>query len=302
MTGQNKEITRARAGNMADPLLRQHIEARAFVTAPGVYDLISALVADRMGFKALYVTGYGTVASSLGLPDAGLATYTQMIDRIGRIAEMTRTPVIADADTGYGGLLNVRHTVRGYEKAGVSAIQLEDQEFPKKCGHTPNRRVIATRDMVRKIKVAVDSKSSRDFLIIARTDSRTSLGLDEAIRRGEAYGEAGADIVFIESPESEDELATIAGRIGKPLIANMVNGGRTPMLAASRLAELGYAAAIFPAVGFLASAQALTTAYGDLAEHGTSTGQVPMYSFADFNELIGFRDVWEFERRYAENE
>jgi 2-methylisocitrate lyase-like PEP mutase family enzyme len=287
---------------MADPLLRQHIAARAFVAAPGVYDLISALVADRMGFKALYVTGYGTVASSLGLPDAGLATYTQMIDRIGRIAEMTRTPVIADADTGYGGLLNVRHTVRGYEKAGVSAIQLEDQEFPKKCGHTPNRRVIATRDMVRKIKVAVDSKSSRDFLIIARTDSRTSLGLDEAIRRGEAYGEAGADIVFIESPESEDELATIARRIGKPLIANMVNGGRTPMLAASRLAELGYAAAIFPAVGFLASAQALTTAYGDLAEHGTSTGQVPMYSFADFNELIGFRDVWEFERRYAENE
>jgi 2-methylisocitrate lyase-like PEP mutase family enzyme len=287
---------------MADPLLRQHIEARAFVAAPGVYDLISALIADRMGFKALYVTGYGTVASSLGLPDAGLATYTQMIDRIGRIAEMTRTPVIADADTGYGGLLNVRHTVRGYEKAGVSAIQLEDQEFPKKCGHTPNRRVIATRDMVRKIKVAVDNKSSRDFLIIARTDSRTSLGLDEAIRRGEAYGEAGADIVFIESPESEDELATIARRIGKPLIANMVNGGRTPMLAASRLAELGYAAAIFPAVGFLASAQALTTAYGDLAEHGTSTGQVPMYSFADFNELIGFRDVWDFESRYAENE
>jgi len=287
---------------MADPSLRQHIEARAFVTAPGVYDLISALVADRMGFKALYVTGYGTVASSLGLPDAGLATYSQMIDRIGRIAEMTRTPVIADADTGYGGLLNVRHTVRGYEKAGVSAIQLEDQEFPKKCGHTPNRRVIATRDMVRKIQVAVDSRSSGDFLIVARTDARTALGLDEAIRRGEAYGAAGADIVFIESPESEDELAAIARRIGKPLLANMVNGGRTPMLAASRLAELGYAAAIFPAVGFLATAQALTAAYADLAEHGTSTERVPMYSFSDFNELIGFRDVWEFERRYAENE
>jgi 2-methylisocitrate lyase-like PEP mutase family enzyme len=287
---------------MADPVLRRLIEARAFVTAPGVYDLISALIADRMGFKALYVTGYGTVASSLGLPDAGLATYTQMIDRIGRIAEMTRTPVIADADTGYGGLLNIRHTVRGYEKAGVSAIQLEDQEFPKKCGHTPNRRVIAMRDMVRKIQVAVDNRTSRDFLIIARTDSRTSLGLDEAIRRGEAYGAAGADIVFVESPESEDELATIARRIGKPLLANMVNGGRTPMVAASRLAELGYAAAIFPAVGFLATAQALTTAYADLAAHGTSTEQVPMYSFSDFNELIGFRDVWEFERRYAEDE
>ncbi len=287
---------------MADPKLRQLIEAREFVAAPGVYDLISALIADRMGFKALYVTGYGTVASSLGLPDAGLATYTEMIERIGRIADMAKTPVIADADTGYGGLLNVRHTVRGYEKAGVSAIQIEDQEFPKKCGHTPNRRVISLADMVRKIQVAADSRSSRDFLIIARTDARTSLGLDEALRRGEAYGAAGADIVFIESPESEEEMAIIGKRIGKPLIANMVNGGRTPMLPVGRLAELGFAAAIFPAVGFLATAQALTTAYGDLLENGTSTAKAPMYSFAEFNELIGFRDVWEFEKRYAETE
>ena len=284
---------------MADPKLRQLIEARVFVAAPGVYDLISALIADRMGFKALYVTGYGTVASSLGLPDAGLATYTEMIERIGRIADMAKTPVIADADTGYGGLLNVRHTVRGYEKAGVSAIQIEDQEFPKKCGHTPNRRVISLADMVRKIQVAADSRSSRDFLIIARTDARTSLGLDEALRRGEAYGAAGADIVFIESPESEEEMAIIGKRIGKPLIANMVNGGRTPMLPVGRLAELGFAAAIFPAVGFLATAQALTTAYGDLLENGTSTAKAPMYSFAEFNELIGFRDVWEFEKRYS---
>jgi 2-methylisocitrate lyase-like PEP mutase family enzyme len=287
---------------MANPLLRQYLEAKTFVAAPGVYDLISALIADRMGFKALYVTGYGTVASSLGLPDAGLATYTEMIERIGRIAQMAKTPVIADADTGYGGLLNVRHTIRGYEKAGVSAIQLEDQEFPKKCGHTPNRRVIPLADMVRKIRVAVDSKSSADFLIIARTDARTSLGLDEALRRGSAYGEAGADIVFIESPESEDELALIGRRIGKPLIANMVNGGRTPMLPVARLSELGYAAAIFPAVGFLATAQALTTAYADLRDNGTTTSSVPMYSFSDFNELIGFKDVWEFERKYAETE
>ena len=137
---------------MANPALRKEIDNGAFITAPGVYDLISALIADRMGFKALYVTGYGTVASSLGLPDAGLATYSEMIDRIGRIAGMTKTPVIADADTGYGGLLNVRHTVRGYEKAGVTAIQIEDQEFPKKCGHTPNRRVVPMADMVRKIE------------------------------------------------------------------------------------------------------------------------------------------------------
>src|SRR6478752_3698682 len=208
---------------MASPALRQEIDNGAFVTAPGVYDLISALIADRMGFKALYVTGYGTVASALGLPDAGLASYSQMIDRIGRIAEMTKRPVIADADTGYGGLLNVRHTVRGYEAAGVSAIQIEDQEFPKKCGHTPNRRVVPLEDMVRKIRVASDSRSSADFLIIARTDARTSKGLDEAIRRGVAYGEAGADIVFIESPETEAEMVEIARRIDKPLIANLVH-------------------------------------------------------------------------------
>jgi 2,3-dimethylmalate lyase len=285
---------------MADPALRQAIKDGHFITAPGVFDLISALVADRMGFKALYATGYGTVASSFGLPDAGLATYTQMIDRIGRIVEMTRTPVIADADTGYGGLLNVRHTVRGYEKAGVSAIQLEDQEFPKKCGHTLNRRVVPLQDMVRKIKVVCDSRSSADFLIIARTDARTAHGLDDAIRRGIAYGEPGADIVFVESPESEEELAEIGRRIGKPLLANLVNGGRTPMLPVERLARLGFTLAIFPAVGFLAAGQALQNAYADLQKHGTSTEVVPMFDFSEFNKLIGFEDVWEFERRYPE--
>ena len=223
---------------MASPTLRQEIESGGFITAPGVFELISALIADRMGFKALYVTGYGTVASALGLPDAGLASYSQMIDRIGRIAEMTKTPIIADADTGYGGLLNVRHTVRGYEQAGVTAIQIEDQEFPKKCGHTPDRRVVPIDDMMRKIRVASDSRSSSDFLIVARTDARTGRGLDEAIRRGVAYAEAGADIIFVESPETEEELAEIGRRIDKPLLANMVNGGRTPMLPAEKLAKL----------------------------------------------------------------
>ncbi|MBM3530574.1 MAG: isocitrate lyase/PEP mutase family protein [Alphaproteobacteria bacterium] len=285
---------------MASPALRQEIANGGFVTAPGVFDLISALIADRMGFKALYVTGYGTVASALGLPDAGLASYSQMLDRIGRIAEMTKTPIIADADTGYGGLLNVRHTVRGYEQAGVTAIQIEDQEFPKKCGHTPHRRVVPIDDMTRKVRVASDSRASSDFLIIARTDARTGLGLDEAIRRALAYSEAGADIIFVESPESEDELAEIARRIDKPLLANMVNGGRTPMLPVDRLARLGYSIAIFPAVGFLAAGEALRRVYADLQKNGTSTDAVPMYSFAEFNKLIGFEDVWEFERRYAE--
>jgi 2-methylisocitrate lyase-like PEP mutase family enzyme len=299
MSGQIEPTAKQGRNAMANPSLRQEL-ARGFVAAPGVYDLISALIADRMGFKALYVTGYGTVASALGLPDAGLATYSQMIDRIGRIAEMTRTPIVADADTGYGGLLNVRHTVRGYESAGVAAIQIEDQEFPKKCGHTPNRRVVPMADMVRKIRVASDSRSSADFLIVARTDARTGHGLEEAIRRGAAYAEAGADIIFVESPESEAEMVEIARRIDKPLLANLVVGGRTPMLPTARLAEIGFAMAIFPATGFLAAAEALQRAYAEVQQHGTSTGAVPMYSFAEFNKLIGFEDVWEFERRYPE--
>lgn len=286
---------------MADPALRKALKDGSFISAPGVYDLISALIADRLGFKALYVTGYGTVASSLGLPDAGLATYTQMIEVIGRIAEMTKTPVIADADTGYGGLLNVRHTVRGYEKAGVTAIQLEDQEFPKKCGHTLNRRVVPLEDMVRKIQVASDSRSSADFLIVARTDARTGLGLEEAIQRGIAYGEAGADIVFVESPESEAEMAEIGRRIDKPLLANIVNSGRTPMLPNDQLKKLGFSIAIYPAVGFLAAGQALQNAYADLQKNGTSTAAVPMTDFSEFNKLMGFEDVWEFERRYPES-
>lgn len=285
---------------MADPRLKKALEAKEFILAPGVFDLISALIADRHDFKALYVTGYGTVASYLGLPDAGIATYRDMLERIAQIVKMTKTPVMADADTGYGGLLNVRHTVRGYEEAGVSAIQIEDQEFPKKCGHTPNRRVIPLEDMVRKIQVASDSRSSADFLIIARTDARTSLGIEEAIRRGVAYRKAGADVVFIESPETEDEMRQIAAHIDAPLFANMVNGGRTPILPAKTLQELGYSIAIHPAIGFLAAGAALDRGYRDLAVNGITSPDIDLYSFEEFNKLLGFEDVWNFEKKYAE--
>lgn len=285
---------------MADARLKAHLARGEFILAPGVFDLISALIADRMAFPALYVTGYGTTASYLGLPDAGIATYRDMLERVTQIVARTSRPVIADADTGYGGLLNVHHTVRGYEAAGVSAIQIEDQEFPKKCGHTPNRRVIATADMVRKIEVALDARNDPNCLLIARTDARTALGLDEAIARGRAYARAGADIVFVESPESEEEMARVAREIDAPVIANMVNGGRTPLLAAARLKDLGFAAAVHPAVGFLAMGAALTAAYGDLLEHGESTGVVPLQAFAEFNELVGFPEVWAFEKRFAE--
>jgi 2,3-dimethylmalate lyase len=285
---------------MADPVLRQALRNKEFILAPGVFDLISALMANTMDFKALYVTGYGTVASYLGLPDAGIATYRDMVERIAQIVKQTSKPIIADADTGYGGLLNVRHTVHGYEDAGVTAIQIEDQEYPKKCGHTPNRRVVPLEDMVKKIEVAVDSRKSDDFLVIARTDSRTSLGIDEAIRRGKAFAKAGADVVFIESPESEEEMLRVAEAIDAPLFANMVNGGRTPLLSAARLAEMGYAIAIHPAVGFLSVGAALQKAYADLLANGETSSSIDLYSFAEFNKLIGFEDVWAFEKKYAQ--
>ena len=189
--------------------LRTRLRAKELLVAPGVFDGISARIADQMGFEALYMTGYGTVASHLGLPDAGIATYSDMVGRVEVIADGTTTPLIADGDTGYGGLLNVQYTVRGYEAAGAVAIQLEDQEFPKKCGHMLGRRVVPIEDMVDKVKVAVASRESSDFLIIARTDARTTLGLDEALRRAEAYAKAGADILFVESPESVEEMRTI---------------------------------------------------------------------------------------------
>ena len=270
-----------------------------FIAAPGVFELISARIADAMGFAALYMTGYGTVASYLGLPDAGLATYTDMVNRVSQIANTTSTPLIADADTGYGGLLNVEHTVRGYECAGAAAIQLEDQVFPKKCGHTPNRKVIPIEDMVSKLKVAVAARDSKDFLIVARTDARTGYGLDEALRRGEAYAEAGADILFIESPESTEEMQQIGQRFDLPLLANMVDGGSTPVLPATELQALGYQLAIFPATGFLAMGAALRSVYQHIAEQDSSVGlSTPLYNFSEFNTLLGFETVWDFERRW----
>ena len=250
--------------------LKTALARRGLMTAPGVFDMISARIADGLGFQALYMTGYGVSASHLGLPDAGLASYTEMLSRVAQICQGTSTPVICDADTGFGGLLNVERTVRGYEAAGAAAIQIEDQVFPKRCGHTPGRRVVPAEDMVRKIKVAVASRASPDFLIVARTDARTNHGLDEALRRGEAYAKAGADILFIESPESEEEMAQIGRHFDVPLLANMADGGRTPILPRERLEALGYRIAIFPATGFLATAKALERVYGVLRETGSS--------------------------------
>jgi 2-methylisocitrate lyase-like PEP mutase family enzyme len=280
--------------------LRKVLAGKGLVTAPGVYDMISAKIADRMGFEALYMTGYG-VSASLGFPDAGLLTYTEMVERVAQICQGTSTPLICDADTGFGGLLNVERTVQGYERAGAAGIQIEDQVFPKKCGHTPGRRVVPIEQMVRKIEVAVASRSSPDFLVVARTDARTNHGLDEALRRGEAFAKAGADILFIESPESEAEMARIGKSFDLPLLANMADGGKTPILPKQRLEELGYRIAIFPGTGFLAAASALERVYGVLKEKGSSdTLKSELYPFDKFCRLIGFEHVWEFDRRWPE--
>jgi len=284
--------------------LKQLIESGTFIVAPGVYDGLSAKIADRMGFHALYMTGYGTVASRLGVPDAGIATYSEMVEGVKCVASDTNTPVIADADTGYGGLLNVRNTVRGYEAAGATAIQLEDQEVPKKCGHTLGRRVVPMEDMVMKVKVAVDARESEETLIIARTDARTEHGLDEALRRAEAYAAAGADILFVESPESIEEMEKIGNSLDVPLLANMVpGGGRTPDISADQLKQFGFNIAIYPGVGFCAAAAAVETAFSYLKDQGSVIGlDLPQMNITEMHSLMGFEEVWEFERKFGQRE
>jgi 2-methylisocitrate lyase-like PEP mutase family enzyme len=286
-----------------NPSLKQLIQSGTFIVAPGVYDGLSAKIADQMGFHALYMTGYGTVASRLGVPDAGIATYNDMVEGVKCVAGDTKTPVMADADTGYGGLLNVRTTVRGYEAAGAAAIQLEDQEVPKKCGHTLGRRVIPMEDMVMKIKVAVDSRLSDETLIIARTDARTEHGLDEALRRAEAYATAGADILFVESPETIEEMEKIGTSLDAPLLANMVGGGRTPDVSAEQLKQFGYNIAIYPGVGFCAASAAVSEAFTYLKDHGSVIGlDLPQTNITELHTLMGFEDVWEFERKFGQRE
>ena len=197
--------------------------------------------------------------------------------------------------------MNVRETVRGYEMAGVSAIQIEDQDFPKKCGHLSGHKLIPAEDMVTKIKVALDSRLSDDTLIIARTDARKALGWDEAMLRSELYVKAGADVLFYEAPSNVDEMREIGSRFGRdiPLLSNMVNGGVTPVMKPEELADLGYRIAIFPSAGFLATCNALNAVYGSLKQDGDAeTGGVDLFSFGEFNDLMGFKDIVEFEERY----
>jgi 2-methylisocitrate lyase-like PEP mutase family enzyme len=285
---------------MSKPALKSALEAGKFVVAPGIHDMITAAVLNKVGFDFVYASGYWMTASAYGLPDAGIATYTQMVDRVRTLCATVNAGVIADADTGYGGLLNVHHTVIGYEEAGVTAIQIEDQEFPKKCGHTPFKRVVPILDMVEKIKVACAARRNPETLIIARTDARQTDGFEGAVARAAAYGDAGADILFVEALESEQEMREACRRLGKPTMANMADGGLTPIRSADELAALGYSLAIYPSMTGLAAARAVEDALNVLKTQGTSNSpDLPLFSFKEFNSLIGFDDVWAFERKWA---
>ncbi len=285
---------------MANPILRQKLASRQFITAPGIQDMIAAVVANKVGFDIVYGSGYWTVASAYGLPDAGIASVTQMVDRMSTLVRTCNAAVVADADTGFGGLLNVHHTVQAYEQAGITAIQIEDQEFPKKCGHTPGKRVVPAEEMADKIRVAVEARRDENFLIIARTDARQSEGLEGVLHRMKLYAEAGADILFPEALTSDEEARIVTSSLEKPMMANMADGGLTPIRDAKTLESLGYSMAIFPAMTSLAAAAAMESALLNLKQTGTSLSpDVPLFNFKEFCSLIGFEDVWAFDKKWA---
>ncbi len=281
-------------------MLRQMMTGKQIVVAPGAHDALTAKIIEQVGFSAVYMTGYGQAASHLGKPDVGLLTLTEMVARASNIVEAVNVPVIADADTGFGNAVNVMRTLREYEKAGVAAIQLEDQVAPKKCGHMTGRQVVSKEEMVGKIKAAADVRTDPDLMIIARTDARTVHGIGEALERAKAYEEAGADILFIESPESVEEMKQITTSFKVPVLANMVEGGRTPFLPVQDLQGLGYDLVIFPTASTYLVTKALTRLMTVLKDTGTTASLIPeMITFEEFNDLIGLTKIREIESIYV---
>jgi 2,3-dimethylmalate lyase len=278
--------------------LRQLLAGKETIVAPGAYDALTARIIEQAGFPAVYMTGFGSSASLLGRPDVGLLTMSQMVDNARRIAQAVDVPVISDADTGYGNPLNVIRTVQEYERAGVSAIHIEDQIMPKKCGHMENKRVIASAEMEEKIRAATEARTSLDFLIIARTDARAVEGLDSALRRARAYREAGADILFIEAPQNEDEVTQVARAFPDvPLLFNWAEGGKTPPLPLARIKELGYRLVIFPIGALMAAANAVRALAAEIKANGTPSS-LPM-TFKEFNDMIGLPEIQKIEQRFA---
>ncbi len=279
--------------------LKKSLEAKEILVAPGAHDVLTARVIEKAGFNAVYMTGYGQAASALGKPDVGLLTLTEMLDRAAKFVSAVDIPVIADADTGFGNALSVMRTVELYEKAGVAAIQLEDQVAPKRCGHMLGREVIPMEEMVGKIEAAKAARQDESFLIIARTDARTNHGFDEALKRVKAYEAAGADIIFLESLETKEEMEILNKEIKVPTLANMVEGGRTPLCTNEELEKLGYNLVIWPTASTYVTAFMMRELMNELKEKGTTEGCMDkMISFQDFNDLIGLNEYNALGKKY----
>ena len=279
--------------------LRVLVTGNEVVIAPGVFDGLSARLAARAGFPALYATG-GGIARSMGYPDLGLLSPREIVDRLAIIVEHAGVPVIADADTGYGNALNVRRAVREFERAGVAALHLEDQTFPKRCGHYDDKAVVPTAEMVQKLRAARDALVDPDFILIARTDALAVEGLDAAIERGEAYHAAGADVVFVEAPTSDAQIATIARRIAAPKLINMFQGGKTPLVPLPRLRELGYRIVIIPSDLQRAAIRAMEETLAAIARDGNSAALADrMASFSDRESAVDTPGWLALDRRYS---
>lgn len=282
--------------------LRELIAGPAPLVAPGAYDALSARLVEQAGFDAVYMTGFGTTASLLGRPDVGLLSAAEMVDNARRIVSAVDVPVIADADTGYGNAINVVRTVQLYEQAGVAGIQLEDQVMPKKCGHMSGKLLIGADEMAGKLRAAVAARRDPDLLIIARTDAVAVTGIEDAIARARAFAEAGADLLFVEAPTSEDDIAHVAKELAgvAPLVFNWAEGGRTPPLSLDRITELGFSLIIYPIGTLLAATAGIRALLATLKSDGTPVAALPaLPGFDEFTDLVGLPEIQELEQRFS---
>lgn len=279
--------------------LRALLETEDIVAAPGIYDHMSLLLGQAAGHKALYASGYWGTASAYGEADVGIAGMTDFVTTFGRFAARADVPIIADADTGFGSLTNLRRAVQLYVQSGIAAMQIEDQPFPKICGHVGRAVSVPAEDMVKRVQVAVEAREDGDMLIIARTDARRSEGLEAAIDRLSAYGDAGADILFLEAPESEEEIATAAAALGKPLLINAAHGGFTPILSPSGYARLGAKLVIYPAGPSLSALQGAANFYASLAQDNANPAHENMFDFGEISRLLGMEEIVAFQDRHG---
>jgi carboxyvinyl-carboxyphosphonate phosphorylmutase len=287
--------------NIGRGRLREMLARPEPVLAPGAYDSLSALLIEQAGFDAVYMTGFGTAASLLGCPDIGLLSFTEMVDNARRIVQAVDVPVIADADTGYGNPINVIRTVHEYETAGVSAIHIEDQVAPKRCGHMEGKQVIEADEMVEKVRAAVEARHSEDFLIIARTDALAVEGLDRALERARRYHEAGADMLFVDAPQSEEEVVAIAQAFPDvPKFLNWAEGGKTPLLSVERLKELGFCVIIFPLSMLLTATRAMRENLAQIRTHGSPIPIMDrLMEHDEFLNIVRLPEIQEFSKRFA---